>query len=134
MAFLWHPLYTLLRTDVNQLGVVLKVSKVICFLRDRCVGTDNYLCDNDKILIIKKQLMSLPTTKIGDRFGRHQENPQQQQNPQRVFEYSQRLNLEKRELYPPPIRGNKLFCPKANTGTRSHLFKVKNGKMTFVLS
>ena len=78
--------------------------------------------------------VSLPTTKIGDRFGRHQENPQQQQNPQRVFEYSQRLNLEKRELYPPPIRGNKLFCPKANTGTRSHLYKVKNGKMTFVLS
>ena len=98
------------------------------------MGTDSYLCDNDKILIIKKQLLSLPTTKIGDRFGRHQENPQQQQNPQRVFEYSQRLNLEKRELYPPPIRGNKLFCPKANTGTRSHLFKVKNGKMTFVLS
>ena len=76
--------------------------------------------------------MCLPTTKIEDRFGRHQENPQQQQNPQRVFEYSQPLNLEKRELYPPPIRGNKLFCPQVNTGTRSHLYKVKNGKMTWI--
>ena len=75
------------------------------------------------------KILSLPTTKIADRFGRHQESPQQQKHPAWVFEYSQRWNLEKRELYPPPIRGNKLFCPKANTGTRSHLYKVKNGRI-----
>ena len=75
------------------------------------------------------KILSLPTIKIADRFGRHQESPQQQKHPAWVFEYSQRWNLEKRELYPPPTRGNKLFCPKANTGTRSHLYKVKNGRI-----
>ena len=36
------------------------------------------------------KILSLPTTKIGDRFGRQQESPQQQTHPAWVFEYSQR--------------------------------------------
>ena len=106
-----------------------KISRVIGnFRRAKRVLLENvsYCCYFTTVVMVSlwnklNKRCFLPTTKIGDRSGRQQQIPQQQQHPEWLFEYNQRINRENLELYPPPIRGNRLFCPKPKTGTRSHL-------------